>query len=243
MPPVSPYTVASLSRMLDLVRGVSTPDAPGLIDAPALATCLDDLFDSLGMRIADGDEDARLFAELAGADELTPAQHRDLSARYAAVAEAPDPLAPGLIDKDMRRALNRLGRHGNRRLRQFGRESAANGTISEEPPLLDRLEADLNVLRDAASRLAHYHGSLGPHKGRPHDNRLDTVLVTLADLFIELVGYQGGPGQMTTETQRAFLSFAESALEPYSDILGGTARESLKKRWARLTKQHLSYCS
>lgn len=239
--PLSPYDTSALSHMVSAVQRV-LPAAE--INPDDLAATLDTLFSDLGWR--DGDSWSADFAEaaaahpLAGTESERRAHHRKLASRYEAVAAAPDPRAPDLIDDEMRRALNRAARQRSRILRRFAHDTLQSGKRSADPPLLDRLADDMALLRKAASELAHYHRSRGSQQGPGHKSRIDMALERLAWLFMDLAGLDGDLRDLDREARPPFLQFAESALSPYTVFRSNTSGEAPKKRWVRFLDKHFS---
>ena len=99
------YDSSSLSRMVSAITRV-LPEAQ--VDAEGLSATLDDLFNDLGWR--QEDKWAEDFADAAASHPLGAstterrAYHRVLASRYEARARAENPLAPDLINDEMRSA-------------------------------------------------------------------------------------------------------------------------------------------
>lgn len=201
--------------------------------AHSLHEALQELWRSLDWVDLDAEWQA-LEAEDEG--RLTPADHRDLGSRYKALAEAADVLAPGLIDDLMRAEINRLARQRSRHLRRYAQTTLGAGKRIDDPPLLDRMAEDRELLRRMAADLAQIHNAEGPARGRPRDGALDDALEALADLFLSLTGLTGRLEDLDQTARQPFLRFADSALAPFSLTPRLNQSEALEKRWRRLVK-------
>ena len=172
----------------------------------------------------DGSQRALLIHEAIGAvwarENLAPAFRR--------VARARNPLHPSVLHPKLRLQLERRvqNRWGLRwRLRGRGRPSLDQLVWTE-------LSAEeQHELREMAVGLAITCQSLYPGH-RPRNHRIETLLVLLAELFAEFIGYQAHPDTLPHSAEGYFIQFGSRALAPFFSDIESDA-ELLSKRWKR----------
>lgn len=226
MCPPNLYDAASLDVMLDQLREANSEI---VIGPERLREVLHELWIALGWI-----ETTPYWQELEARDEnLTPADHLDLAQRYEDLVRAADPFAPGLLNDLMRREINRLARQRSRHVRNYGQATLRQGTRLDDPPLLDRMAEDQDLMRTIAADLAQFHRSQGPARGRARDPDLDDALEQLARLYMDLAGLKIGLPELDRIGRQPFLRFADSALAPFERIERYNKSEALTKRWWR----------
>lgn len=221
------YDAASLDVMLCQLREASSGTA---ISPEGLREALHEIWSSLGWL-----ETTPYWRKLEAQDKtLTPADHRDLARRYEELVRAPDPFEPGLLNDLIREEINRLARQRSRHLRRYAGETLRAGKRVDDPPLLERMREDQELLHRIAADLAQFHKSRGPARGRARNSDLDDALGLLADLFIDLTGLDAHHLDLDRTARQPFLRFADSALAPFERSERLEKSEALTKRWRRM---------
>lgn len=173
-----------------------------------------------------GTEYTRAFREFAGHGP----SHADLAKRLRAIATSDDPLNLAADTGVLLSELNALARN------KWSRQIRA-GRFDPDHPLRGCSTASLTPqevadVRAMALHVAAYHQSF-VQRGRPTKNDQNTLLLGLADIFIEFTGLDCSRHDLPHAENSQFITFVELAVRPFFSQTEAT-RASISRRWKRL---------
>lgn len=180
-------------------------------------------------------EEERIWAELGAAD--TP-DHAALAKRFRRIARAPNLFDRAVCDGEVRQTFDRKVRR--RWAASWRRKTGC------DVPSIDRIdwyslsrEQQAHV-RLMARELMAYHASF-VRRGAPRKHILDTLLLGLADIFIDRDGLAGGVSDLSDTKTGPFIEFCKAHLATIPDAgkdpaISVVTADALSSRWHRLTK-------
>ena len=175
-------------------------------------------------------EYSEIFFEQSNNPAYTPGEKVQ---HYKKILESSDPLGEGLTHSIFRAEINARARSRTARglKNPYVKSHLSNDRL---PNLIDRLSHDLALLREVAEALKIYNERLVRPGAPPKQPRL-TLLISLADLFVELTNKQIDSFELPHAERSNFIRFCYLALEPHFERTeAGTA--ALSKAWMRLKK-------
>ena len=141
---------------------------------------------------------------------------REKVQHYKNILEPLDPLGQGPIHSIYKTEINARARNRN----------------SKDVNLTDRLSHDFALLRKVANELMTYNELL-IRPGAPNKQPQQTLLVLLAELYVELTNKQFDPFDLPHAKSSRFIKFCYLALNPHFPATeAGTG--ALSKAWKRL---------
>lgn len=193
------------------------------IDAKALVEALMDLMAAVGRATEERPE----WPEFPKVSERP--NNAAVAATFRAIAAAPDPFAPGIMEGEERARLRALahGRWPPRRLRA----GAGQDRSSERDPCLA-------LLRQLALQVARYHQGF-VRRGAPTKSDQETILLELADIYCRFAGLSCGRYELPHAVNSRFIAFAHIAMRPFFDQTEVTPK-ALSHCWKKLKDQHLA---
>jgi hypothetical protein len=174
----------------------------------------------------DGSARMLVAQEVAGSEP----DHKELERLFRRLAKAPNPLDPALLSNAaVRRELDRLiydrwsprWRRGGRGARATLADLDWNGLAREE-------KAEIRAM---ARHLEDWHRSNSPAR-RPNKDDINTLLILLADIFVQHAGIGMHPDELPHAQNSRFIQFAALALAPFFDA-SEVSRLALAHRWRR----------
>jgi hypothetical protein len=174
----------------------------------------------------DGSERMLIAQEVAGSEP----DHKELAALFRRLAKARNPLDPALLeDAAVRTELDRLiDNRWSPRWRRDGRGSRATLAGLDGNGLTRKETAET---RSMARHLEIWHRSNSPAR-RPNKDNINTLLILLAEIFVEHAGIGMHPDELPHSQNSRFIQFAAMALRPFFDP-SEVSTVALARRWRR----------
>ena len=161
-----------------------------------------------------------------------PESHLELARQFMAMAEAPDPLDPGICKAALRPELNAMiRRRWTVRWQREGRPDRASLRAVSWSALTVKERAEI---RDMARTLAALHKSMAPAR-RPRKDDIDTILLLVAEIFADHTGTPGVFGSLPHSARSRFIQFAHETLRSFFPHEASAI--ALARRWQRLKKE------
>jgi hypothetical protein len=169
--------------------------------------------------------------------EYEEPSNKDIAERLREAEAANDPLV--LLTGEfgfLRGALNASMRR---------RWSSASARNAGHPKSLARIswtelgEESRDDVRRAILALAQYHDRFVSGLGRPVKDRINQLLLQLAEIFARHTGFQGSYMELPASPNSRFIRFAEAVLEASQFDKSERTAKALARRWHRLRKAQL----
>ena len=156
---------------------------------------------------------------------------REKARHYAMILESHDPFAEGMIHSIYRTEIDALadGRTPHSLDLSHARPHPGNARPID---LTDRLDRDLALFRQVVEELKTYN-ELSVRSGAPNKGTRQTLLLWLADLYVELTNQDIDRYDLPHAEGSRFIRFCHLAVKPYM-ALTETSAGSLAKAWQRL---------
>ena len=188
-------------------------------DPTEVQSRLDDLMTAVGYfipRANMSEEEIDYGLAYDEAEDQQTGNPREKVQHYKNILESPDPLGEGIIHGIYKTEINARARNRN----------------SKDVNLTERLSHDFALLRKVANELMTYNKQL-IRPGAPHKEPQRTLLMRLADLYVQLTNKQFDSSELPHSENSRFIRFCHLAMEPHlPDKEISTA--ALSKAWKRL---------
>ena len=222
-----------LDPLIEILR---RENPKGHLDPGAIESRLDDIMAAAGFfmtRDHMSEEEIEYGLAFLESESYQSYSPKEKAQYYGKILESQDPLGEGLIHSIYRAEINARAR--SRTARGFNNPYVKSHLRNDQlPDLIDRLSHDLALLREVAEALKTYNELL-VRQGAPYKQPQRTLLISLADIFVELTNKRIDSFELPHAEHSNFIRFCHLALEPHFERTeAGTA--ALSKAWKRLKK-------
>ena len=172
-------------------------------DRTAIQSRLDDLMSAAGFfttRAGMSEEEVEYGVAFSESESDHSYSPREKARHYEKILESPDPLGEGLIHSIYRAEINALARSRNPRGFNIPR-AKPHPTDGRQASLTERLSRDLALLREVAGVLKNHHERF-VRPGAPNKHLRNTLLIMLAELYVELTNKNIDPLESVSKVMR-----------------------------------------
>ena len=166
----------NLGQLIEILRRETKG---GHFDRTEVQSRLDDVMNAVGIFVPAADmtvEELQYGEAFSKTESNQTARSKEKAQYYKKISESPDPLGQGPIHSIYKTEINARARNRN----------------SKDVNLTDRLSHDFALLRKVANELMTYNELL-IRPGAPNKQPQQTLLVLLAELYVELTNKQFDP--------------------------------------------------